>query len=78
MKAEQMRRAAVVQAEGEAESAKLIVDALKTGTGFLELRKIEASREIAETLSKSPNVHYIPKSGGVLLNVGNRPFSRNQ
>jgi len=72
MKAEQMKKASVIQAEGESESARLIVDALKSGPGFLELRKIEAAREIAETLAKSPNVHYVPKTGGLLLNVGSK------
>lgn len=69
-KAEQMKRAAVIQAEGEAESARLIVESLRGGTGFLELRKIEASREIAETLSKSPNIQYVPNGGSILLNLG--------
>lgn len=73
-----MRKASVIQAEGEAEAARLIVDALRSGSGFLELRKIEAAREIAETLGRSPNVHYVPKSGGLLLNVGGTPSRRAQ
>jgi hypothetical protein len=32
---------------------------MKSGPGFIELRKIEALREIAETLSKSRNVTYL-------------------
>jgi prohibitin 1 len=70
LRAEQMKKAAVIQAEGEAEAARLISEATNTGPGFLELRKIEAAREISETLAKSPNVSYVPGEGGVLLNLG--------
>ncbi|XP_009600482.1 prohibitin-3, mitochondrial [Nicotiana tabacum] len=62
MKAEQERRAAIIRAEGESESAKLISDATAAaGMGLIELRRIEASREIASTLAKTPNVAYLPK-----------------
>ena len=32
---------------------------MKSGPGFIELRKIEALREIAETLARSRNVTYL-------------------
>ncbi|KAJ0110914.1 hypothetical protein Patl1_02949 [Pistacia atlantica] len=61
MKADQERRAAVIRAEGESESAQLISDATaKAGSGLIELRRIEASREVAATLARSPNVAYLP------------------
>ncbi|KGN63578.1 prohibitin-3, mitochondrial [Cucumis sativus] len=67
-KAEQERRAAIIRAEGESESAKLISDATSAaGMGLIELRRIEASREIASTLSKSPNVAYLPGGQNMLL-----------
>uniref|UniRef100_A0A7N0T737 Prohibitin n=1 Tax=Kalanchoe fedtschenkoi TaxID=63787 RepID=A0A7N0T737_KALFE len=70
MKAEQERRAAIVRAEGESESAKLISDATAAaGNGLIELRKIEASREIAATLAKTPNVAYLPQNQNVLLSL---------
>ncbi|WVZ08137.1 hypothetical protein V8G54_021483 [Vigna mungo] len=51
MKAEQERRAAIIRAEGESGAAKLISDATaSTGMGLIELRRIEASREIASTI----------------------------
>lgn len=60
-KAEQERRAAVIRAEGESEAAKLISEATAAvGTGILELRRIEAAREIAATLARSPNIAYLP------------------
>ncbi|MCD7465474.1 Prohibitin-2, subunit of the prohibitin complex (Phb1p-Phb2p) [Datura stramonium] len=70
MKAEQERRAAIIRAEGESESAKLISDATAAaGMGLIELRRIEASREIAGTLAKTPNVTYLPKEGNMLLGL---------
>ncbi|KAJ3952062.1 Prohibitin-1, subunit of the prohibitin complex (Phb1p-Phb2p) [Colletotrichum tropicale] len=73
-KAEQERQANVIRAEGEAESADTISKAIaKAGDGLIQIRKIEASREIASTLSGNPNVAYLPSSGKgsqMLLNVG--------
>eukprot|EP00210_Caulerpa_lentillifera_P003674 g3507.t1 len=71
LKADQERIAAVTRAEGESEAAKLISEATtKAGPGFIELRRIEAAREVAETMSKSRNVIYLPSQGNLLLNVG--------
>jgi len=54
---------------------------MQSGPGFLELRKIEAAREIAETLSKARNVIYLPSSTGggsnILLNLGTERGSSN-
>jgi len=75
-KAEQERQASVIRAEGEAESAEEISKAIaKSGDGLIQIRKIEASREIAQTLASNPNVAYLPggsgKQGGqYLLSVG--------
>ncbi|OVA17563.1 Prohibitin [Macleaya cordata] len=70
MKAEQERRAAIIRAEGESESAKLISDATAAaGMGLIELRKIEGLREIAITLSKNPNVGYLPGGNNTLLGL---------
>lgn len=38
--------------------------------GFIELRRIEASKEIAETLSKNRNVTYLPAGTNVFMNAG--------
>lgn len=56
---EQLKKAAIIRAEGEAEAARLISEAMRSGPGFIELRRIEAFREIAETLAKSRNVTYL-------------------
>merc|ERR1712050_742120 len=68
---EQERQATVVRSEGEAEAAKMISEALKEhGSGLIEVRRIDAAKEIAEALSKSPNVMYLPQGQQMLLNVG--------
>lgn len=70
MKADQERRAAIVRAEGESEAAKLISDATAhAGYGLIELRKIEATREVAATLAKSRNVVYLPSGNNMLLGI---------
>ncbi len=73
-KAEQERQANVIRAEGEAESADTISKAIaKSGDGLIQIRKIEASREIAATLASNPNVAYLPGGGkgtNLLMNVG--------
>ncbi|POS86387.1 prohibitin [Erysiphe pulchra] len=63
-KAEQERQANVIRAEGEAESAETISKAVaKAGDGLILIRKIEASREIAQSLANNPNVTYLPGGG---------------
>jgi prohibitin 1 len=63
-KAEQERQANVIRAEGEAESADIISKAVaKAGDGLIQIRRIEASRDIAATLSTNPNVTYLPSGG---------------
>ncbi|KAL5082577.1 hypothetical protein RYX36_010998 [Vicia faba] len=37
------------------------------GMGLVELRRIEASREVAGTLEKSPNVTYLPGGNNMMM-----------
>eukprot|EP00271_Cylindrocystis_brebissonii_P010810 TRINITY_DN27212_c0_g1_i1.p1 TRINITY_DN27212_c0_g1~~TRINITY_DN27212_c0_g1_i1.p1 ORF type:complete len:280 (-),score=51.82 TRINITY_DN27212_c0_g1_i1:973-1812(-) len=70
MKAEQEMRAAVIRAEGESESARLISEATASvGMALIQLRRIEAAREIAATLAKSRNVVYLPNHTNTLLGL---------
>jgi prohibitin 2 len=48
-------QSAVIKANGEARSAELIGESLRKNKGFLELRRLEAAREIAAILSQSQN-----------------------
>jgi len=67
-RSEQERNAAVIRAEGEAEAAAVISGALaRAGEGLVQFRRIEAARDIANTLSKGRNVQYIPSSGTNML-----------
>lgn len=79
MQAEQERIATVVRAEGEAEAARMISNALKEhGTGLISVRKIDAAKEIADTLSKSPNVMYTPGGQNMLLNLPTGPMQQQR
>jgi len=71
-KSDQERKAAVIRAEGEAEAAELISKAMETaGNGFIEVRRIDAAKEVAATLGRSRNITYLPSghdgSGSNLL-----------
>lgn len=47
IKAQQEKERAIVQAQGEAQSAKLIGEAIQQNPAFITLRKIEAAREVS-------------------------------
>ena len=51
----QEKQSIIVRAQGEARSAELIGEAVRSNKGFLQLRKLEAAREIANTLAQSGN-----------------------
>jgi prohibitin 1 len=79
LKSEQERQATIIKSEGEAEAALLINEALKThGNGVIDVRRIDAAKDIAEALSKSPNVMYLPNGQQMLLNVGGGGAPRPQ
>ena len=74
LKAEQERRAAIIRAEGESESARLISNATKsTGPALIEMRRIEAAKEIAHTLSKGRNIMYVPGGQQILMGMPGGP-----
>ncbi|KAJ2919132.1 hypothetical protein MD484_g1188, partial [Candolleomyces efflorescens] len=64
----QEKQSIIVKAQGEAESALLVGEALRKNKGFLELRRLEAAREIAGTLASSGNKVMLD-SQSLLLNV---------
>lgn len=69
----QERKAAVIRAEGESESARLISEATRSaGPGMIELRRIEAARDVASTLAKSGSVVYLP-GGNTNMLLGINP-----
>lgn len=54
-KALQDKKAAIIKAQGDAISAELIGDAIKGNPAFLELRKIEAAKEISQAVARGGN-----------------------
>lgn len=67
-KAEQDKKSAIIRAQGEATSAQLIGQAIANNPAFITLRRIEASREIAHTISNSNNKVFL-NSDDLLLNL---------
>jgi prohibitin 1 len=75
LKAEREKEASIIRAHGESEAADKISKALaKHGTGLIDVKRIDAARDIAKTLARSRNVTYLPsnESSGILLNMNNR------
>merc|ERR1711881_296832 len=69
-KEEQLKIANVIRAEGDAEAADLIAKAMsESGEGLIQLRKIEAAKDVASNLARARGVTYLPSSQGVLLNM---------
>lgn len=66
--AEQEKLSKVIAAQGEAQAAKLVGEAMKKNPAFAELRRIEAAREIATAVANSPNRIYL-NSDALLINL---------
>jgi len=63
----QEKQSIIVRAQGEARSAELIGEAVRTNKGFLQLRRLEAARDIAGTIAQSGN-RLMLDSRSLLLN----------
>jgi len=71
-RADQERKAVIIRAEGEAEAAMKISKAVADyGSALIEIRRIDAARDIADILSKSRNITYLPggQNSGLLLGL---------
>jgi len=66
-KALQEKRKIVIRAQGEAESARLIGAAIRDNPAFLQLRRIDAAKEVAATVVQSQNKVYL-SADTLLLN----------
>ena len=72
MKSEQEKLAAVVRATAEAEAADLVSKAFReAGKGLIDIRRLEAAADIAESMSKSGRVTYLPSGGNILMQIQN-------
>jgi prohibitin 2 len=69
-KARQEKQAMIVKAQGESRSAELIGEAIKKSKSYVELRKIENARSIAQLIQEggSRNKLYLD-AAGLGLNV---------
>lgn len=67
-KAEQEAKSIIIKAEGEARSAELIGAAINENPGFVQLRRIDASEEIAQSISRSNNHIYL-SADSLLINL---------
>ncbi|XP_071439549.1 prohibitin-2 [Hetaerina americana] len=72
-RAKQERQQKIVQAEGEAEAAKMLGEAVGKNPGYLKLRKIRAAQTIARTIAASQNKVYI-SSANLMLNISDPSF----
>ncbi len=69
-KSEFERSAAIIRAQAEAHAAKILSDAMeKAGCGFVELRRIEAAKDVVSIMSKAKNVSYLPGGQNILFNL---------
>lgn len=73
-KAEQDKKSAIIKAQGDAEAARLVGEAVAHNPAFLTLRRLEAARDISETLATSQNKVFL-NSDGLLLNLGDMELS---
>lgn len=64
----QEKQSIIVRAQGEAKSAELIGNAVRKNKGFLELRRLEAAREIAKVVAEGGNAVMLD-SAALLLDV---------
>jgi len=71
--AKQERQQKIVQAEGEAEAAKMLGDAIAKDPGYLKLRKIRAAQAISKTISQSSNRVYL-NADSLMLNIASKDY----
>jgi len=75
-KAQQDKLSIIIKAQGEATSAEMIGMAAANNPGFVQLRRLDAAREVAQLLATSANTVY-PPSETLLLNL-NTPATTSE
>lgn len=75
-KAIQEKQQRIVQAEGEAEAARLLGDAVSMNPGYLTLRKIRATQNISRTLANSQNRVYL-NAGSLMMNIQDPEYDQS-
>lgn len=72
-RAKQEKQHKIVQAEGEAEAAKMLGQAVNQNPAYLKLRKIRAAQKIARTIANSANRVYL-SADSLMLNIQDSGF----
>jgi len=72
-RAVQEKQQKIVQAEGEAEAAKMLGLAVGRNPGYLKLRKIRAAQSIARTIANSQNKVFL-SANSLMLNIQDAAF----
>uniref|UniRef100_A0A0K8TSS7 Prohibitin n=1 Tax=Tabanus bromius TaxID=304241 RepID=A0A0K8TSS7_TABBR len=72
-RAKQEKQQKIVQAEGEAEAAKMLGLAVSQNPAYLKLRKIRAAQSIARTIANSQNKVFL-SSQSLMLNIQDAAF----
>lgn len=60
--AEQEKKSVILLAEGEAEAARLIGEAMKSSPGFVELRRLENAKLVAKAIAEGRGQYYLDAS----------------
>jgi prohibitin 2 len=68
LQAQEEKKKTIIHAEGEKESAKMIGEAISNNPGFIELRRIQVAKEVANNLAKSSN-RLVLSTDSLLLNL---------
>ncbi|WP_277213938.1 hypothetical protein, partial [Isoptericola croceus] len=72
-RAKQERQQKILQAEGEAEAAKMLGEAVSRNPGYLKLRKIRAAQSISRTIAGSQNKVFL-SGANLMLNINDPAF----
>jgi len=68
LQAQEEKKKIIIQAEGERASAEMIGAAISNNPGFIELRRIQVAKEVAQNLAKSSN-RLVLSTDSLLLNL---------
>merc|ERR1719158_1226595 len=71
----QEKQQKIVQAEGEATAAQMLGEAISKNPGYLKLRKLRASGNIAKTMSQAQNRVYL-NAGTLMLNISDEDYEK--
>ncbi|XP_062853340.1 prohibitin-2b [Trichomycterus rosablanca] len=73
-KAKQDQKQKIIQAEGEAQAAKMLGEAVTKNPGYLKLRRIRAAQNISKTIAASQNRVYL-NADSLVLNLQSNTFN---